>query len=684
MALRTLTLRAAASEIQAAYRNRELGQPFFFIVGAGLSAPAVPLASAIADHCRSQVGPEDDVFAPSQPLEAYSYWFDRAYPQPADRQRYLKTLIQNKPIPNAALRLAHVLTSGLVSDLVVTSNFDDFITRALALFGAPYVHCDHPSTVDRIDLIGREIKVVHVHGSYKFYDCRNIRDELEERARPSYSTTRTMAAFLDRALGSSSPIVIGYSGWDGDVIMSALRRRLEGASLPYRLYWFAFTQQDLSNLHARCPWLTEHPDVRFAVPDTGQRLRASEAEPTSPVSVLPPMLPALLVLEELSRRFGLREPELTRDPVRFFARQARAAFAAEVEERDQGNLYSFSTVVARLERAAKLEADDFRLQRAGISDLEPVRRLVRESQYSEALDTASTLAADLDDDGHVELFDVLGDLIRSFSLDDDDVLRAASLALSVAERTPAINETVAYRRERVDLRLAISDALLRLNRPEVAIAEFDKLLEESAGESNADVQARLRVVRASKARALGLAKRLRDAVREYDALIPDLRGHPEERWILLQAQYNRALHLAALGQTNEAIIELDKFSEEHRGSDNTITQVLVAGALQAKAQVLAAQGRPQDAIDGLSDLARQFGSTDSIRLGRVVAGALIARASLEYDLIRLSEAAQSLDVFDQLCRRLALHDMLPEQSILEATELRRRLQDPAARRQISD
>lgn len=678
MAPRTLTLRAAAAEIHAAYRNRELGQPFFFIVGAGLSAPTVPLAGAIAEHCRSQVGLVDDGPAVSDPLDVYSHWFDRAYPQAADRQRYLKSLIQDKPIPNATLRLGHIVASGLLSDLVVTSNFDDFIARAFTLFGAHYVHCDHPGTVDRIDLIGREIKVVHVHGSYKFYDCRNIRDELEERARHSPSNTRTMAAFLDRALASSSPIVIGYSGWGGDVIMGALRRRLDGASLPYRLYWFAYTTQDLSSLQARCPWLTEHPDVRIVVPDGGHHAPARDLEPTSPVTAPMSVLPAQLVFEELSRRFDLREPELTRDPVRFFARQARAAFAADAEDHAQANLYSFATVVARLERAAELEAEDFRLRRGGMSQLEPVRRLLRESRYREALEIAAAVVPTLDENGLPELYEVLLDLVRSLSLNPDEVLQAAALALDVAERTPELRATAACRSERVDLRLAMSDALLRLKRPDDAILEFDRLFADLAFESNPDVQARVRVARASKARALAMSNRLEESIREYDALIPDLRGHPAERWLLLQTQYNRAVHVAKLGRIDEAIAQFTRFAEEHRADSSTVTTALVAAALRAKAQAFASRGEIERAIDGLGEVIQLFAETDSIRVGPVVAASLVSKGALEFKLGRLEDARQSLGTFYEICRRLALPDLLPQEVMAESEELRHRLQDAAA------
>ena len=159
--------------------------PFFFMLGAGISSPPVPLASKIEQDCADlamRLGRQERPAKESSPLDRYSYLFDLAYPQPIQRQRYLLSLIQQKPISHANLRLAHLLSAKKVATLAATTNFDDFLSRSLSLFGIPHVVCDHPRTVERIDPESDDIQILHVHGTYRFYDCCNLRGRLCSRA----------------------------------------------------------------------------------------------------------------------------------------------------------------------------------------------------------------------------------------------------------------------------------------------------------------------------------------------------------------------------------------------------------------------------------------------------------------------------------------------------------------------
>jgi len=108
--LQELTLAEAVRQIRATCDRHE--RPFFFLVGAGVSHPPVPLALAIIDDCKrraQEYGPVAD--SPSKgPADAYSYWFQRAHPSPADRQAYLRQLIEGKFISHANFRLASIST----------------------------------------------------------------------------------------------------------------------------------------------------------------------------------------------------------------------------------------------------------------------------------------------------------------------------------------------------------------------------------------------------------------------------------------------------------------------------------------------------------------------------------------------------------------------------------------------
>ena len=99
------------------------GRPFFFLVGAGISHPSVPLASGIEDHCKSVAARDYNPPGPTgtERIDTYSHWFEKAYPQPIDRQSYLQGLIENKPITHTNLRLAHLLLDRTIASLVVTT-----------------------------------------------------------------------------------------------------------------------------------------------------------------------------------------------------------------------------------------------------------------------------------------------------------------------------------------------------------------------------------------------------------------------------------------------------------------------------------------------------------------------------------------------------------------------------------
>jgi hypothetical protein len=177
LAPREIDLATAISEIkQACDEAKHLSRPspFFIIVGAGISAPIVPLAPEIIQHCKVLAKENNRGGAPpsSSVLDAYSYWFERAFPHRSQRQRYFRELIEGKPISHANLRLAHLLTENRLATLVVTPNFDDFLARALTLFGQSHIVCDHPVTTERINPESREIQIVHVHGIYFFTTVR--------------------------------------------------------------------------------------------------------------------------------------------------------------------------------------------------------------------------------------------------------------------------------------------------------------------------------------------------------------------------------------------------------------------------------------------------------------------------------------------------------------------------------
>ena len=362
--------------------------PFFVIAGAGISHPPVPLASNIIEHCKHVAGryKRDSTVAAAAVLDNYSAWFERAYPGARQRQQYMRSLIEKKPLSIASLRLAHLLSAGRLTNVVITTNFDDFLPRALRLFGQEPAVCDHPRTIGRIDSDLRDIQIVHVHGSYLFYDLANLRGEVTARARPDRETSLTMMGLLDSLLWARSPLVVGYSGWEGDLIMAALRRRLRGGNpLAQSIYWFCYRRSDFESLP---PWLRSSPDVRFVVPPPPPPPPAPAAaggERAGPTSEPPPepTMPAYEVFDRLNESFEVGEPAIFQNPVRYLAQTLQSSLP-EVSG-TTSDPYSFKALIERLNKAAST-FDATTAPALGLeADLHRLRGLMRESNYAQAV-----------------------------------------------------------------------------------------------------------------------------------------------------------------------------------------------------------------------------------------------------------------------------------------------------------
>ncbi|MES2766651.1 MAG: tetratricopeptide repeat protein [Bacteroidota bacterium] len=233
---------------------------FFFVVGSGISFPSIPLASGIEKELKEKLKNQGIDFSSESeiPMKRYSDLFCAAIPDPSQRQQFLKEKIKGKPISYANFLLAHILTSRMLGNLVVTPNFDDHLFRALTTFGEHPIVSDHPLTSSRIDpQENQEIQILHVHGSYQFYDCCNLDYEMENR------TKSEMMLFVSTLMSHRSPIIIGYSGWENDIIMSSIKNRINAGSFRSTAYWFCYKSSDYDALPN---WLKEASNINFVVP----------------------------------------------------------------------------------------------------------------------------------------------------------------------------------------------------------------------------------------------------------------------------------------------------------------------------------------------------------------------------------------------------------------------------------
>jgi hypothetical protein len=546
-----ITLAEAAAHIGNTSKRHT--RPFFFMVGAGVSYPPIPLASHIVEACKKDCGACE---APEglHPMGVYSWWFQRAFHSPADRQWYLRSLIENRFVSQANLRLAHLLLSKKLSNLVITTNFDDFVSKSLTIFGEPHIVCDLPETIQRIDPESDDLQIVHVHGTYWFYDCCNLEGEVEARSRRSRQTASSMADFLDRVLNNRSPLVLGYSGWEGDVFMSALKRRLK-RGLPYNLYWFCYQRGDIQNLPSD---LTDHPNVYFVVPEltkSGSDSRRSSGRRGSP-SLKPAAdektseshLAASEVLDAIVSRLALDAPPLTRDPLGFFAEHLRRSLPPDEAVSVRPDPYLIGKVIRRIERARQnLTATE--------QKLESVRDAVRRSQYREAIGNASAIMdADIDKDEIGELTEMLflaGSKLSDNSPDElaayERVIRSGDALLQQLSEDSGIKHCVAK------ALVNKANVLGSIGRTPDAVLAYDEVV--ARFETSAESALRYQVARAiyNKAVTCEEAKDSASSLKAYMALVERFADSREGniRALIAWALYNQAVTHGKLDHSDE-------------------------------------------------------------------------------------------------------------------------------------
>jgi tetratricopeptide (TPR) repeat protein len=631
-----IDLSTAVAEIRTAYDTPPARPPFFFIVGSGISYPSVPIAADIIEHCKERTlsrGANWPDLPDMSPLALYSFWFDKAYPQPIDRQRYFRSLIENRPITDANLRLAHALSSRRITNLVVTSNFDDLLSRSLGIFGEAHIVSDHPQVVDRIDLDGNDLQVVHVHGSYRFYDCRNLQEELENRAIHSPTSTNTMAAFLDRALSFRSPIVVGYAGWESDVIMNALRRRLYSNTLPYRLYWCCYREDDLQLLPR---WLTEHNDVRIVVRQPAEKLISVEPERTSGERSISSvnadnMLPAQIVFESLSRAFALGEPALTKDPLAFFAKQLRASIQMETGREEA--VYFFSEVVSRIERAAELEQVDRNKTRQSKvaedvtnSTLSEIKDHVRGSRYEEAAKAAVNLPiSQLSSQDLLELFDILsiylrgeGQVEESSKESDELLIKSVELLISIGSKVVNLYDADPTKDSTSIIRFTVQPLIRKAGlyekskRYQDAISIYDDITRKFQNTGNDDFKWYALYSLTRKALALGALQKTEQALSAYDLAIRELRRSKDDstRWLLAQSMHNRIVDLVKLGRREDVLTAVDEYLTSFEKDEDAFARVLLINALRMKAAAQQEFGDLPGAIQSCIQAETMYGNDE--------------------------------------------------------------------------
>ena len=667
--INTIDLKTAAGHIkQVCDDSREANErlPFFFLVGAGISHPPIPLAAEIEKNCMAvahKYGREREP-VDKRPIDTYSHWFEQAHPQPAQRQKYLRKLIEGKFISHANFRLAHLLLDQTIANLVVTPNFDDFLSRALTLFGKPHIVCDHPKTVERIDAERDDLQIVHVHGTYWFYDCCNLNGEIEERAQDSAVAAFTMASLLKEILSYRSPLVIGYSGWEGDVIMTALKRRMQ-SRLPYNLYWFCYRR---NTVEALPDWLKFHPDIYFVLPPvesspkaiskkSGEERRGQDQKTLRLEAEFKgfldkesrePALSSREVLDELIRTFELKAPQLTKEPLEFFAEHLRLALPHEDIEKSERDTYLINSVIARIDRANKREKET--VQKIE-TQLEKVRDALRRSQYRETIQQAGDISIhDLSENQRREFLNTIWNAVDELDDNSVDELRGYELVMALGD---------SLSRQKIDenTQIIITKSFVRrgyvletLNRNEEAITVYDELVKHFEEASEAAVREQVAWAMVNKSFALGTLNRNEEAIAAYDEVVKRFGENSEEvmreqvAWALLF----KGITLKTLNRNEDEIAVYDEVVKRFGEAGETAVREPVAEALVNKGGTLGTLHRSEEAIAVYDEVVKRFGEDSEVAVREQVAKALVNKG---ITLGTLNRSEEAIAVYDEVVKR---------------------------------
>jgi hypothetical protein len=90
-----LSLKSAIQQIKRSYEwavGKGRASPYFFVIGAGVSVPQIPLAQEIISECKKGIGATEAPSSGSNILEEYSRCLDEAFPTSDMRRDYFQTL----------------------------------------------------------------------------------------------------------------------------------------------------------------------------------------------------------------------------------------------------------------------------------------------------------------------------------------------------------------------------------------------------------------------------------------------------------------------------------------------------------------------------------------------------------------------------------------------------------------
>jgi len=635
----------------------QLQHPFFFIIGAGVSSPSIPLSEEIIEDCKKKVPDLPDTI-PKDPMEQYSFWIEKAYPSQESRRIYFTGLIKDKPITHAHLRLAHLLTTNKVANIIVTPNFDDLLSRALWLFEKRHITCDHPKIIERIDPGRNEIQIIHVHGNYLFYDLKNLKGEIKERSELEEKDVR-MVERISSIMSQFSPIIVGYSGWENDIIMTALHRTIDEAA-KNNIYWFCYQEEDCNSLPE---FIKNNPYVKCVVASksNGKYLQSADLDRSDSKGNVPyqkeqikditPILnlSAQQVFDAFNRGFECGLPELTEDPLGFFIKKLENTTPSFVSVSDnfqtcEQDLYSINMVIQKISRAKKC-LDNQILESE--NSLAKIIDAVRKSDYTSALKIPNELDLSILDEKQLDSFinAVLNALPNLNNPPPEKITLLDNFLLRLRDGP------IERMRNIIILGLEIkADSLYEANRLDEAVIALEEVLPLYGVSESPEMQVRAAKAFYNKGVVHGKLKQFEESIAAYAQVII---RYGESKLPVLQipvilAFFNKGATLGELNRSDEAIAVWDDMITRYGMSESLEIQGWVTKAFLNKGVALGELNRSDEAIAVWDDMITRYGVSEFPEIQVQVAKATFNKC---VTLGKLNRPEEEIAVYDEVVSR---------------------------------
>lgn len=183
-------------------------------------------------------------YPPSGADQEYSFYFERAYPDPADRRLFISHRLAGSRPSYGYFCLGAILVAGKVR-FVWTTNFDDLVEQGFAVVsGGRAPSLLGRDTSKRLETAIRDERfpvVAKLHGDFRYDALQNTSQELSE-------CDRELREGLIDSARTYGLVVVGYSGRDKsvmDALADAIAAHGERA-FPEGLYWCVRNEADLS------------------------------------------------------------------------------------------------------------------------------------------------------------------------------------------------------------------------------------------------------------------------------------------------------------------------------------------------------------------------------------------------------------------------------------------------------